>query len=103
MKMIYRKQWYTCNRCGAEIENLVDDVLSCLREEVQKDILREDYLQIARGGELDVSILDTKFKNDDFENVTIGKVFLKNEETIHLCHKCKKEFERFMRNESNIF
>lgn len=95
--MIHRKEWYTCDRCEEKIDNLIDDVVNCLPEEIQKDIPRDDYLQITTG-ESDISIVDAKFNNDDTETVTIRKVFLKNEETIHLCHKCKKAFEEFMKN-----
>ncbi len=96
--MIHKKEWYTCDRCGAEIENLVDDVVSCLPEEVQKTIPREDYLKIS-SGEVDISMVNPKFNNDETETITIRQVFLKKDEIIHLCHKCKKDFERFMKNE----
>lgn len=96
--MIHREEWYTCDRCGEKIENLIDDVVDCLPEEVQAEIPRDDYLKITRG-EADISMIDAKFNGNDTETVTIQRKFLKTEETFHLCHKCKKEFERFMKNE----
>ena len=31
--MIHEEKWYTCDRQGERIENLVEDVLDCLPEE----------------------------------------------------------------------
>ena len=44
--MIHEEKWYTCDRCGERIENLVEDVLDCLPEEVSAQIPRDDYLKI---------------------------------------------------------
>lgn len=96
--MFHREEWYTCDRCSEKIENLIDDVVNCLPEEVKKDIPREDYLKIS-SGEADISMVNPQFNDDGTETITIRRVFLKKDETIHLCHKCKKDFERFMRNE----
>lgn len=48
-------------------------------------------------GESDISIVNAKFNEKDTETITIRKVFLTKEDTIHLCGKCKREFERFMK------
>lgn len=99
--MIHQEKWYTCDRCGERIENLVEDVLACLPEEVSVQIPRDDYLKIIRG-ESDISIVTAEFDGKDKETVTIRKVFLTKEDTIHLCGKCKREFERFMKNDKKV-
>ena len=96
--MIHEEKWYTCDRCGERIENLVEDVLDCLPEEVSVKIPRDDYLKIM-SGESDISIVNAEFDEKDTETITISKRFLTKEDTIHLCGKCKREFERFMKNE----
>ena len=96
--MIHEEKWYICDRCGERIENLVEDVLSCLPEEVSVNIPRDDYLKII-SREYDISIVNAEFDGKDTEVVTIRKRFLTKEDTIHLCGKCKREFERFMKNE----
>lgn len=96
--MIHQEKWYTCDRCGERIENPVEDVLKCLPEEVSVKIPRDDYLKIM-SGESDISIVNAEFDGKDTETATIRKVFLTKKDTIHLCGKCKREFERFMRNE----
>ena len=96
--MIHEEKWYICDRCGERIENLVEDVLNCLPEEVSAKIPRDDYLKIMRG-ESDISIVNAEFDGEDTEAVTIRKRFLTKEDTIHLCAKYKREFERFMKNE----
>lgn len=99
--MIHQEKWYTCDRCGERIENLVEDVLGCLPEEVSVKIPREDYLKIM-SGESDISIVNAEFDGEDTETITIRKVFLTKEDTIHLCCKCKREFERFMKNDKEV-
>lgn len=96
--MIHEEKWYTCDHCGERIENLVEDVLNCLPEEIKKDIPRDDYLKIM-SGESDSKIIKAEFDGKETETLTICKRFLTKEQTIHLCGKCKREFERFMRNE----
>lgn len=96
--MIHEEKWYTCDRCGKRIENLVEDVLDCLPEELSVNIPRDDYLKII-SRESDISIVNAEFDGKDTEAVTIRKRFLTKEDTIHLCGKCKREFERFMKNE----
>lgn len=73
--MIHEEKWYTCDRCGERIENLVEDVLDCLPEEVSAQIPRDDYLKIM-SGESDISIVNAEFDGKDTETVTIRKVFL---------------------------
>lgn len=94
--MIHQEKWYTCDRCGERIENLVEDVLNCLPEEVSVKIPRDDYLKIM-SGESDISIVNAEFDEKDTETITISKRFLTKEDTLHLCGKCKREFERFMK------
>ena len=96
--MIHEEKWYTCDRCGKRIENLVEDVLGCLPEEVSVQIPRDDYLKIM-SGESNISIVNAEFNGKDTETITIRNRFLTKEDTIHLCTKCKREFERFMKNE----
>ena len=96
--MIHEEKWYTCDRCGDRIENLVEDVLNCMPEEIKKDIPRDDYLKIT-SGESNGEILKAEFDGKATETITICKRFLTKEDTIHLCAKCKREFERFMKNE----
>ena len=99
--MIHQEKWYTCDRCGERIENLVEDVLKCLPEEVSVKIPRDDYLKIM-SGESDISIVNAEFNGKDTETITIRKVFLTKEDTIHLCGKCKRQFERFMKNDKEV-
>ena len=53
-------------------------------------------------GESDISIVNAEFDGKDTETVTIRKVFLTKEDTIHLCGKCKRKFERFMKNDKEV-
>lgn len=74
--MIHEEKWYTCDRCGERIENLVEDVLDCLPEEVSAQIPRDDYLKIM-SGESDISIVNAEFDGKDTETVSRWRYFIR--------------------------
>ena len=72
--MKHEKEWYTCDRCGVEIEYNYSAVVNI---EVEK----QSYC-IGTCGIFYTK--ETKRESDSFD----------------LCPKCRKDFERFMRNEN---
>lgn len=97
--MKHEKEWYTCDRCGEEIK---DDIHAW--KSPVKHILRRyktsEYIQIisstkhgyVNGTEPDLSELP------EVVSVEIICGYDKKNETIHLCGKCRKSFEQFMKN-----
>lgn len=76
--MKHQKEWHTCDRCGEKIKNtLIRKGKAKIKSKIQK------------GYHID-SLLDN-----------FGIILYTEEAEIDLCPKCRKEFERFMKNENN--
>lgn len=91
--MKHEKEWHTCDRCGKEINELPS----------QKHILRRKFV---RPSELKMMcdekygyISNAKLITDDVASVTIVECHDVKRKYFDLCPKCRKDFERFMKNE----
>ena len=92
--MKHEKEWYTCDRCGEEIDQIPS----------QKHILRR---KIVSPIELEM-MCDEKYGyvgnkdliTDDVVSVTIVEIHDVKTRRFDLCPKCRKDFERFMKNEN---
>lgn len=74
--MKHMKEWCTCDRCGEKIKRtLIRKGEMYIKTEIQEGYLASDLL-------------------DNFELILYTK-----EAQFELCPKCRKDFERFMRNE----
>lgn len=79
--MKHKKEWHTCDRCGAVIK-----------------ITPKREIRFAKVGQY-ADIMPTFDDNDIFaevENVHTVKYLSHKYE---LCHKCRKEFERWMKHD----
>ena len=92
--MKHEKEWYTCDRCGEEIDMIPS----------QQHILRR---KIASTTELKMMcdekygyLGDTHLITEDVISVTIVECHDVETRRFDLCPKCRKNFERFMRNEN---
>ena len=92
--MKHEKEWYTCDRCGEEIDMLPS----------QQHILRR---KIASPTELKMMcdekygyLGDTHLITEDVISVTIVETHDVKTRRFDLCPRCRKDFERFMRNEN---
>ena len=91
--MKHEKEWHTCDRCGKEIDNIPR----------QQHILRK---KIVSPTELKMMcdekcgyVGNTHLITDDVVSVTIVECHDVKTRRFDLCPKCRKDFERFMRNE----
>lgn len=76
--MKHYEEWHTCDRCGEKIKNtLIRKGKMNIKTEVQEGYHASNVL-------------------NDFEIILYTK-----EAQFELCPKCRKEFERFMKNENN--
>lgn len=90
------KEWYTCDRCGKEINNIPSNkigrafrrIKSC--EPVEMMMLTAD-----RSG----YVSDSKLIMPNVYSVEIIEYYEKKRKHIHLCGKCRKAFEQFMKME----
>lgn len=96
------KEWCACDRCGEETK---EDVGAWRKttDRILKRITHEEYIKLREsvphayigGVDDDCTIIPPIIA------VEIITYYSKNERTIHLCGKCRKEFEKFMRNGNN--
>lgn len=81
--MKYRKEWHTCDRCGTEIK--------------VKPISEFEFTMFG-----DYSTPSPIFEDGnvrgEIKEIHSNRLF-PFDRTYDLCHKCRKEFERFMKNE----
>lgn len=98
--MKHEKEWYTCDRCGKEIK---EDIHAWRRmaERILKRYKTPEYMQMissAKYGyisrtEPDLTVLP------EVVSAEIIRGYDKENKTIHLCGKCRKAFEQFMKME----
>lgn len=91
--MKHEKEWYTCDRCGEEIKNICG--LATHKVKISKneyEVIRKDESGYITG---------TEFESPGVLSMEIAKFYSSNSKRIQLCRKCRKEFERFMRNGNN--
>lgn len=81
--MKHQKEWHTCDRCGKEIVHY-DECYAHINTE-QIEPLFKDKIYTA----------------EYLAKQTFPMVVWKIKSKYDLCPKCRKEFERFMRNETD--
>ena len=91
--MRHEKEWHTCDRCCAEIDNIP----------IQQHIFRK---KIVSPTELKMMydekygyLGDTHLITEDVVSVTIVETHDVKTRQFDLCPMCRKDFERFMKNE----
>lgn len=96
--MKHEKEWYTCDRCGVEISDTdlhgYNRIFNTLKRVVQNNEYLEMISQSSYG-----YVSEKEHGLNDNMCVTIIRGYNQNRQSIHLCGKCRKEFERFLNNE----
>lgn len=90
--MKHEKEWYTCDRCGEEIENIPK-----LQHILRKKIVSPTELKMMCDEKYGY-VCDTHLITDDVASVTIVECHDVKTKYFDLCPKCRKDFERFMKN-----
>lgn len=97
--MKHEKEWYTCDRCGEEIKENIG-AWQYIRGSIVKHMPRPEVLEIIKESPCGY-VSNIVHELPEICAVTIVREYRRKNETIHLCGKCRKEFERFMRNGNN--
>lgn len=92
--MKHQKEWCTCDRCGAEINNIPRQQHILRRKIVSPTELKMIY------DEKYGYVGDMHLITDDVVSVTIVENHDVKTIRFDLCPKCRKDFERFMENDS---
>lgn len=98
--MKHQKEWHTCDRCGAEIEKpkiWYDRMFPYLRTVNLKRPMsfKEIYTEIEQGR------IEPIINEDGIQNIMLCEYYCIKSKQIDLCPKCRKDFERFMKNEEH--
>lgn len=95
--MKHEKEWYTCDRCGITIKKPLSNIFKMPQNMVAKVSIVEYFPQayIANLEKATARIGDMLCA----ESVEVGLYTDKKSVKYELCSKCRKGFERFMRNE----
>lgn len=96
--MKHEKEWYTCDRCGKSID------------EIPSNVIEKIFTRMEFGNFVDIKMMtatksgyvsDVKLIAPNVYSTEICEYYNGKRKHIHLCRKCRKEFERFMRNGNN--
>ena len=98
--MKHEKEWHTCDRCGKEInipkeKKWYDCITPHLREmKLKKPVsFREYQTNIIQ------NIVLPEPELSQIDSIRLKEYYVTETESIDLCPNCRKDFERFMRNE----
>lgn len=91
--MRHEKEWYTCDRCSNKFDRLPQDENWLTRMKMNHEEFKAIY------EETEGYISDKHELTGGALSVEIAVRSRRKEKTLHLCPKCRKDFERFMDNE----
>ena len=94
--MRHEKEWYTCDRCGNNFDKAPKDVLGKIISRMWAGNLSELTMITA---EHNGYVSDENLVAENVVSAQIIEYYDDKRKEIHLCGKCRKDFERFMRNE----
>lgn len=91
-----QKEWYTCDRCGNKVDEIPSNVLGRILKRIEFgtpiDIM---MLTATKNG----YVSDVKLLAPNVSSAEINEYYDGNRKHIHLCGKCRKAFEQFMKME----
>lgn len=94
--MKHEKEWYTCDRCGKEIEEVPSGV--AWKNFFHRKICTNAELKILTADKMGyISKADSV--SPEVTSVEIIEGYATKTRTIHLCGECRKDFERLLENE----
>lgn len=95
-----KKEWYTCDRCGADIKEI--PYAAGKRNILRRSIFNPTELKMLTA-DRNGYISDTRLISPEIVSAEIVDGYAENRKTIHLCGNCRKAFEIFMRNETEVY
>ena len=90
-----KKEWYTCDRCGAGIKEIPHAAGE--RHILRRSIFNPTELKMLTA-DRNGYISDTQLISPEIVSVQIVEGYCEKQRTIHLCGKCRKAFDNFMKN-----
>ena len=98
--MKHSKEWHTCDRCGAEIEIVPDENNTLFRFPTIRRKIFDEPVSLEEFSAYRMNCINNfDYSIKGIESVVINEEYRMNTKRMELCHKCRKDFEAFMRNE----
>lgn len=95
--MKHEKEWYTCDRCGEEIKILPSDSV-WMKMKRKISMTAEEYRMIT--AESKGYITNAEYLVPGVLSAEILTYYEADNKRIHLCGKCRKAFDRFMKGDN---
>lgn len=93
--MRHEKEWYTCDRCESEIKMMPKRRTFLTRKVITSTEFNMRFANVTG------YVADTELVSPSLTGVQIKEICDVGYKEFHLCPKCRKDFERFMKNENN--
>lgn len=94
--MKHEREWYTCDRCGKDFDKVPKDVFGKIISRAWNGTPAELTMITA---EHNGYVSDENLVAENVVSAQIIEYYDDKRKEIHLCGKCRKDFERFIRNE----
>lgn len=92
-----KKEWYTCDRCGADIKEI--PYAAGQRHFFRRSIFKPTELKMLTA-DRNGYISNTQLISPEIVSAEIVEGYCERQKTIHLCGKCRKVFEDFMKKKN---
>lgn len=90
-----KKEWHTCDRCGADIKKIPHAAWKSYF--FHRRIFNPTEFKLLTADRYGY-ISDTQLISPEIVSTEITEGYCEKQKTIHLCGKCRKDFERFIKN-----
>ena len=88
-----QKECYTCDRCGKKVDEIPSNVIGKIMKRIEFGTqVYIMMLTVSKSG----YVSDSKLIAPNVLSAEINEYYKGKRKHIHLCGKCRKEFERFM-------
>lgn len=91
--MRHEKEWYTCDRCESEIKMMPERRTFLTRKVITSAEFNMRFANVTG------YVADTELVSPSRTGVKIKEIHDVGYKEFHLCPKCRKEFEEWMKNE----
>lgn len=96
-----KKEWYTCDRCCEKIEEIPSNVIQSWRNIIRRSVLKPSELHTLTADKTGY-VSKAELLSLDIASVEITEYYEGERKEIHLCGKCRKDFEKFMKNKTEV-
>ena len=100
--MKHEKEWYTCDRCGEEIDQIPSQKHILRRKivsPIELEMMCDEKYAYIKTREIKPLHEKSIYTAEDLAKEVFPMAIWRDDMRYDLCPKCRKDFKRFMRNE----